>query len=165
VPAGGTVLEIGSWKGKSTYCLARGLKDGTVLAIDPFDASGEEGSAEIYAAEAGDSPLLNQFDARMSGLGVRERIRVLQGYSRDFVGKVPSLDLLFIDGDHSIEGCLFDYASFAGALVSGGYLLFHDYYPERPELGPTWVINGQVATSDSFIVEEVVDSLWIGKKR
>ncbi len=45
---GSTILEIGSWKGKSTYCLARGLKAGKVIAVDPFDASGEAGSSEIY---------------------------------------------------------------------------------------------------------------------
>ena len=39
--AGSTIVEIGSWKGKSTYCLAKGLKNGKIFAIDPFNAEGE----------------------------------------------------------------------------------------------------------------------------
>ncbi|WP_218280645.1 class I SAM-dependent methyltransferase [Verrucomicrobium spinosum] len=34
LPSNSTVVEIGSWKGRSTYCLAQGLKDGSVHAID-----------------------------------------------------------------------------------------------------------------------------------
>lgn len=36
-----TIVEIGSWKGKRTYCLAKGVKCGRVIAIGPFDASGD----------------------------------------------------------------------------------------------------------------------------
>ena len=164
VPRGGTILEIGSWKGKSTYCLARGLRNGQVLALDPFDASGEEGSAELYAAEAGGSPLRGQFDRTMAKLGVAHRIRVLAGYSRDFVEAVPQLNLLFIDGDHSIEGCRFDYANFAKFVAPGGYLMFHDFYRDRPELGPTWVVQNLVDPSREFAGEAVIDSLWIGRR-
>lgn len=163
-PGGGTILEIGSWKGKSTYCLARGLRSGRVLAIDPFDASGEAGSAELYAAEAGESPLQQQFERTMRRLGVAERIEILRGYSRDFAEAVPPLHLLFIDGDHSVDGCLFDYTAFSPSLRRGGYLLFHDFYPDRPDLGPTWVVNNRVTTSGAFTCEAVIDSLWIGRR-
>lgn len=47
------ILEIGSWKGKSTFCLAKGLKNGKICAIDPFNADGEEGSKEIHNEKKG----------------------------------------------------------------------------------------------------------------
>jgi hypothetical protein len=31
LPPDSTIVEIGSWKGKSTYCLARGLRKGQAL--------------------------------------------------------------------------------------------------------------------------------------
>lgn len=159
-----TIVEIGSWKGKSTYCLARGLRHGRVVAIDPFDAAGEQGSHEIYITHRGSGPLLDQFTQRMRTLGVADKIEVLQGYSTQFVGQVPRIDLLFIDGDHSIHGCGFDYLNYAPALAPGGYIAFHDYDPRRKDLGPTWVIEQKVMPSGHFRKVRVYDSLWVGQK-
>lgn len=161
----GVVVEIGSWKGKSTYCLAKGLRYGKVFAIDPFDASGDPSAAEIYKANKGEKPLLAQFQERMAELQVDGRIEVLQGRSADFGEKFEKVDLLFIDGDHSIGGCKADFDLFAGKIVSGGYILFHDYDPRNDELGPTWVIKNLVANNPAFKYIRLVDSLWIGRKR
>ena len=159
-----TIVEIGSWKGKSTYCLARGLRSGHVIAIDPFDAAGEQGSHEIYITNRGAGPLLEQFTQRMTSLGVADKIDVLQGYSTQFVGHIPHIDLLFIDGDHSIDGCGFDFFNYSPALASGGYIAFHDYDPRRKDLGPTWVIEQKLMPSGLFRPIGVYDSLWVGQK-
>lgn len=164
VPAGGNVLEIGCWKGKSTYCLATGLRSGTVNVIDPFDAYGEPGSKEVYESERGDQSLLEQFKSGMSKYGVLNKINILPGYSRDYVGKVPQLDLLFIDADHSIEGCKFDYENYEPRLKIGGYLAFHDYHPERASLGPTYVLHELVNPSGKFRQAGIFGTLWVGQK-
>jgi MMP 1-O-methyltransferase len=164
LPANSTIVEIGSWKGKSTYCLARGLKQGRVIAIDAFDASGDTGSVEAYEKLKGELPLVSQFRERMRHLGVLEKIEIYQGFSHEFVGDISDIYLLFIDGDHSKEGCEFDYLNYAPYLVSGGYILFHDYYADRKELGPTWVIENQVLPSNEFKFIKLVDSLWIAQK-
>src|SRR5688572_9001402 len=57
LPLEAKIVEIGSWKGKSTYCLAKGLKSGKIYAIDPFDATGEVGSKEIYVKDKGNADL------------------------------------------------------------------------------------------------------------
>ncbi len=158
------IVEIGSWKGKSTYCLAIGLAKGTVFAIDPFDASGEQGSAQTYDRMKGEQPLLDQFKHNMKTLGVLDKIHVLQGFSKEFIGKVNTIDLLFIDGNHSIEACQFDYEQYAPNLNIGGFLLFHDFNPTRKELGPTWVIENLVIPSQQYEFCELIGSLWIGKK-
>lgn len=160
-----TIVEIGSWKGKSTCCLAKGLKSGKIIAIDPFDAAGEEASRSIYAQDAGMTPLLQQFRSNMTALGLMGKIDVWQGYSQDFVGKPSRIDLLFIDGDHSISGCDFDYTHFASALVPGGYLLFHDYYFARKDLGPTWVVENRVLPSKEYRTIGLFDSLWVSQRR
>lgn len=160
---GATVVEIGSWKGKSTYCLARGLRTaGRIHAIDPFDASGEPGSAETYARERRALPLREQFEANIAS--VRDRIDVHQGYSREFVAAFASIDFLLIDGDHSVAGTRFDFESFGPKIRTGGWLAFHDYYPDRPELGPTWVIENLVGPSGRYREIARADSLWIGRK-
>lgn len=165
LPQNSIALEIGSWKGKSTYCLAKGLSRGLVIAIDPFDAFGEEGSAEVYNKSKGDLPLIKQFQNNMTSLGVLDKIKILRGYSRDFVGHVPEFDLLFIDGNHSIEACEFDYLSYSPYLRSKGYLLLHDFDILRPSLGPTWVVNNCVVPSGQYLHTWLFDSLWVGQKR
>ncbi len=164
LPARATAVEIGSWKGKSTYCLARGLHSGGHLhAIDPFDAAGEPDSAEIYARERLDRPLREQFEENTAPLA--DRVSVHQGYSQTFVGKFPSIHFLLIDGDHSINGARFDFENFAPRIVSGGWLAFHDYYPERLDLGPTWVVDNLVKPAGLFREFTRADSLWVGQKK
>ena len=63
LPSNATVVEIGSWKGKSTFCIASGLKKGKVIAIDPFnaDAGNDEGSKEEYLQKKGNGDMLLTF--------------------------------------------------------------------------------------------------------
>jgi predicted O-methyltransferase YrrM len=163
LPTGATVVEIGSWKGKSTFCLARGLRPGgRVHAIDPFDGFGEPGSAEIYAAERGPQRLRRQFEENIAP--VRNVVEVHQGYSREFVGRFPTIDLLLIDGDHSAEGARYDFEHFTAPIPVGGWLMFHDYYPDRPDLGPSWVVEHLAKTDGRFREFTRADSLWIGRR-
>jgi len=158
------VVEIGSWKGRSTYCLARGLGRGTVFAIDPFDAAGEPGSAELYERQKGEGPLVRQFEQNMDRLGVLEKVTTCAGYSADFAGKFQKIDFLFIDGDHSVEACEKDFLLFSPAVIPGGFIAFHDYDASRQDLGPTWVIEHHLRTSDKFRFVGTYDSLWIAEK-
>jgi predicted O-methyltransferase YrrM len=158
------IVEIGSWKGKSTYCLAKGLSEGIVITIDPFDASGEPGSVELYQQQKGYIPLVEQFKNNMRRLNVLEKIEILVGHSEQFAEQFSKIDLLFIDGDHSIKGCESNFLSYSPALVSGGYLLFHDYDAARKDLGPTWVIENRVMSSSAFRFVGLFDSLWVAQK-
>jgi predicted O-methyltransferase YrrM len=165
LPPESTIVEIGSWKGKSTYCLAKGIKKGKVIAIDPFDSSGDEASSLVYQQLKGEKSLLEQFTQKMEQLKVIEKIETYQGLSQDFVNKVKKIDFLFIDGDHSIDGCNYDFTNYSTAISSGGYLAIHDYYPSRKDLGPTWVIENKILPSQEYELIGVVDSLWFGKKK
>jgi predicted O-methyltransferase YrrM len=164
LPPDSVIVEIGSWKGKSTYCLAKGLKSGKVCAIDPFDASGDAASASIYHQKKDKEPLIQQFKDNMEKLGVLDKIEILQGFSNDFVGKIPQIDFLFIDGDHSKEGCEFDFLSYAPYVKPGGYIALHDFYADRKDLGPTWVVENIIIPSKEYNFFGLFDSLWICQK-
>jgi MMP 1-O-methyltransferase len=164
LPKHSQVVEIGSWKGKSTWCIAQGLKKGIINCIDPFNGDGEEGSKEIYLKTKGTKTLLEQFQTNLQHVHNRVKVNILQGYSREFVGHVRNIDFLFIDGDHSIEGCRFDFENFEMDIKRGGYLAFHDYDSNRPDLGPTWVIDNLVKKNSSYRLFKTLDSLTIFKK-
>lgn len=163
--ADSSVVEIGSWKGKSTFCIGMGLRKGTIYCIDPFNAAGEEGSKEIYEKTKGEKTLLDQFKNNMKSLPRKVEIEILKGYSHEFIHSINhKIDFLFIDGDHSIEGCKFDYLNYYPMLKEGGFLAFHDYDSSRKDLGPTWVIENLVNQNKEFEFYKKFDSLMVFKK-
>lgn len=166
LPSGAVVVEIGSWQGKSTYCLAKGLKSGVIHAIDPFDSSGEEGSDDLYAERAASlkTTLQNQFQKNLRGAGLLGKVETHKGYSRDFVGIFRNIDLLFVDGDHSVEGCRFDYDNFHRGVRNGGLLALHDYQGHRPTLGPTYVVDNILRKDPAWSFVLAADSLMVFRR-
>jgi hypothetical protein len=165
-PRNAKIVEIGSWQGKSTYCLSKGLRSGKVYAIDPFNADGglDKDSEKIYAAKKGTDNLYDKFIDNMTRLKVRSKIVAKQGYSYQFPDEFDKIDVLFIDGDHSIEGCKLDFDLFSPKVAVGGYIAFHDYDKTRDELGPTYVIQNIVLNSLAYEYYRQYDSLWVAKK-
>ena len=160
------VVEIGSWQGKSTYCIAKGLKKGKVYAIDPFnaDAGQDVASENEYQLKKGNDDLLQNFKRNMQGLNVMEKIEIKKGYSYEFNNDFTDINFLFIDGDHSIKGCTSDFELYSPKIVTGGFIAFHDYYEERNELGPTYVIKNVLSKRNDFRFYKQYDTLWIAKR-
>ena len=165
LPKSSNILEIGSWKGKSTLCLAKGLKKGFVYAIDPFNADGDVESKAIYSTTTGEFDLESQFRKNLEKNGQFGKIKICKGYSSEFNDLAVQFSLIFIDGDHSIEGCEFDFLNFNKKLLSSGYMVFHDYYPDRLQLGPTFVINKYIINNKEWEIVKIIDSLFIAQKR
>ena len=168
LPDDAKALEIGSWKGKSSFCISKGLKSGKLIVIDPFNASGDNDAASekdyISIQNQDETSLFEIFKSNMQRNGVYDKIIVKRGYSYEFADEVPALDFLFIDGDHSVEGCTRDYKLFEPKLKKGGYIAFHDFYEHRKDLGPTHVINNYVLKSGEYLFYKQCESLWIGRK-
>lgn len=164
LPSGGTVLEIGCYKGKSTYCLGQGLCSGIIQVIDPFDGSGDAASVDEYKLRAGKKSLYDEFMGAMEKAGLVGKLKIFKGLSDQYIGAFEPVDLLFIDGDHSIEWCRHDYENYVGCLKPGGLMLFHDYYQNRPELGPTYVVENLVKPSGAYQFIGLYGSLWVCRK-
>ncbi|MFN5516437.1 MAG: O-methyltransferase [Cyanobacteriota bacterium] len=129
------LLEIGRFKGFSTLCLASALKfldigwdepmqhkqrpdvdyhlwenlpKGKLLSIDPFPTE----EAENLICQASLTDYVEFINSRSDEV-------VLEG----------EYDLMFIDGDHTYDGCKSDVLSYVPwHLKSGGYFILHDYY-------------------------------------
>lgn len=165
LPKNSTIVEIGTWKGKSTYSLAAGIdKTIKLYAIDPFDASGDKPSELIYAKTKGEKPLFEQFKNNMKTAGVFNKIKPLRGVSKDYVDKFRKIDFLFIDANHSTKACEFDFVNYSKYVSRGGYIAFHDYLYKNRSHGPTWVVERKVMKSKNWKFEGLYDFLWIGRK-
>jgi predicted O-methyltransferase YrrM len=121
----GEVLEIGSYKGKSTVILARSAAfagHARVCAVDPLDLPsatdpGESARSEIEPA----------FRANLRAHGVESRV-AFHRMTSQALGRTwdRPLRLLWIGGDHTYAGAKSDYATFAPHLASGAIVAFHD---------------------------------------
>lgn len=134
VPADQAIVEIGSFKGKSTCYLAAGAKAGEgakVWAVDPWDTpgnvTGRFGFAEASTREA--------FEAQLRSARVWSRVTPLQGFSLDVAVKWsgPPIGLLFVDGDHSEAAVRADFEAWKRHLAPGAVVAFDDLdTPKNP---------------------------------
>lgn len=61
--------------------------------------------------------------------GLKDNVTILKGFSHKMANEIPneSLGLVYIDSDHSYNGCKADIQSWWSKLVPGGIMAFHDY--------------------------------------
>lgn len=139
----GPCLEIGSYCGKSALYLGAACKakGGILFSIDHHYGSQEQQPGEAYFDPALFDPRSFQMDTfalfrkTIRDAELEDTVVPIVTYS-DIAARawqIP-LSLLFIDGGHSLDTVRRDYNHWAGHLMSGGYLLFHDIYT-RPEDG------------------------------
>lgn len=146
-PAQGTILEIGSYKGKSTVGLASvaqryGL--GPVVAVDPHSAP----AVTDYGHGSRQSSW-DDFRATLRAAGVEGTVEAHRAYSRELARdwKRP-IRLLWIDGDHTYQGAKEDIDLFGSHVVPNGVVAFHDVLHSFE--GPVRVFAEVVLASDAF---------------
>jgi predicted O-methyltransferase YrrM len=152
----GVIVEIGSFKGKSTIALARGAAashGATVFAIDPHRIQPEEGYLEDTEAE---------FFANIRRGGVEQHVvpmimtseMAAQNWNRP-------VRLLWIDGDHRYEPSNLDFTLWEPHVVEGGIIAMHDTIRKQ---GPKRVLWEKVFCSGRFQEIVIVDNITAVRK-
>ena len=136
-PAGAQVVEVGSWRGASTCFLAAGLKGegAKVHAVDNFQGlstCGEDAAwYNRHFRRLGANSTLEIFRANFAALGLSARAEPVVNDSiaaaRAMAALHGTIDLIFIDGDHSYEACKADIAAWSPFARRGGVMAFHDF--------------------------------------
>jgi len=122
----GSVVEIGSFKGRSTAFLALGSRAGNghpVFAVDHF-----EGSPEHQRRHGGTLDTFPDFQRNMARVGT-EWVTAVRASSSAAIHhpEIPrEIGLLFIDGAHDRESVEKDLACWVPRLMPGGILALHD---------------------------------------
>jgi predicted O-methyltransferase YrrM len=162
VPARGAIVEIGSFKGKSTVMLASvaahyGL--GPVVAIDPHTAP-----SKTDPRIAAGSSTFEEFLASVRTAGLERHIEIHRAYSRDAAkGWNRPIRLLWIDGDHTYGGAKEDFDLFAEHLARDGVVALHDALNAFE--GPIRVFVEEILRSDLYGPAGVVQSTAWGQFR
>jgi len=126
------ILEIGSWFGRSTRCLAENTP-GIVYAVDTWKGTPSEIQLGYYDSalkNEGDFDLMefcrNNFDLIEQGKLIPIRMSS-KNACEVFKQKGIKFDMIFIDADHTYEGVKADIISTKDLLLPGALLCGHDY--------------------------------------
>ncbi|MGZ4806069.1 MAG: class I SAM-dependent methyltransferase [Ilumatobacteraceae bacterium] len=126
---GQQIVEIGSFRGRSTIVLASAAPQGVaVVAIDPH-AGTDRGPRELrgyHAEAAGDHEV---FNANLAAAGVADRVHHVREFS-DHAREAVSgpVSLLFIDGAHRYSPARNDIHAWGARVEDGGTMLLHDSF-------------------------------------
>jgi predicted O-methyltransferase YrrM len=147
VPAKGAIVEIGSYKGRSTVMLAKVAAHygcGPVVAIDPHN------SPILFDHKSNpEASSYQDFLNNVHGAGVSEHVEPHAEYSKEVANSWNRpIRILWIDGDHSYEGAKNDLNGFLPHLVPEGVVAYHDALNNFP--GPIRVFVEDVLRSDRF---------------
>jgi MMP 1-O-methyltransferase len=161
-PADGTIVEIGSFKGKSTVLLASvaahyGL--GPIVAIDPHTAPSP--------TDPDLAPGASSFDEFLAGLRsskLEEHVEVHRTFSREVAKSWNRpIRLLWIDGEHTYKGAKEDFDLFSPFLSNGAVVALHDALHAFE--GPIRVFVEEILRADRFGPAGFVQSVAWGQFR
>lgn len=147
-PERGRIVEIGSFRGRSTIVLASAAAtDVEIVAIDPH-AGNDRGPQEIegFADEAADDHAV--FNANLATAGVQDRVRHVREFSDVALADVPgAIDVLYIDGAHRYAPARADIRAWGARIEPGGTMLIHDSFSS---IGVTMAIVRELVWGRTF---------------
>lgn len=141
----GEIVEIGSWKGKSTICLAAGSKisEGPkITAIDPhkgeFTKNGKIGKK---------SPTFTTFKKNLEKVQLTSFVNPLVTTSKKAAQNwKKSVKFLFIDGLHNYKNTYQDYSLWSPFVANNGIIAFHDAFCGHA--GPERVVSEEILSKN-----------------
>jgi MMP 1-O-methyltransferase len=122
----GLVVELGSWKGRSSCSISLGLNNAKLFCIDTWN--GNLNQLAVHYAEKG-SGAYNDFITNCQTVAKRVPFILACDSSQAAVlFENESIDWLFIDSDHSPEGIERDLKAWIDKVKPNGIISGHDWY-------------------------------------
>lgn len=152
------IVEIGSYRGRSTIALALGAKKTnlcSVYAIDPHDAFvgilggvfGPEDKEELY------KNIVHFKVGSIVSVICMKSAQASAAWASDNIG------LLWIDGDHQYEAVSCDFLNWSKHLIDGGIVCLHDCHLESVQR-----LVSEIESNSKYSLVCSVDSTMVFKK-
>jgi predicted O-methyltransferase YrrM len=158
-----TVVELGSWKGKSTSWFAKAIRDrgvGRVYAVDTWLGTPGEPQHQELLAGYGPDQLFQEFERNLRSLDLSEYVTAMRATTvqaaRHWDGS--PIGFLFIDADHKYAAVRRDFELWSPYVEDGGVIVFDDV--------PTWKGPSRVASELPrwFQFAGALDNVWVVQK-
>lgn len=146
----GSIVEIGSYKGKSTIALALGssilsTQKRPIYAIDPFIV-----------------PPFKFFQDNITNHKLEHMVIPIKKHSEEAYNDCPKeIAAIFIDGDHEYSSVKRDIFHYVPKVVKGGLIAFHDYSDFWP--GVYRAVN-ESCNNENFEYLTIYDNLLVIRK-
>ena len=168
-------LEIGSYCGKSAVFLGTACRENknVLFSIDHHTGSEEQQPGQEYFdpdlldKETGKIDTLRLFRKTIDDFDLGNAVIPVIGRS-DVIGHAwnTPLGLIFIDGSHAYESVLNDYQIWAKHIIPGGYLVFHDIFPDPAQGGQApYLVYQQAVSSGLYNVQPLFKSVGVLKRK
>lgn len=157
----GRILEIGSFLGKSTFWLAKGVKDRNgdqIICVDTFKGSIEHQDT-LKGASTFETFKNNLIQAKVFDTV----IPIMMSSEEAFKSVEIRLGLLFIDGSHEYDDARNDLLNWEQYLVKGGIVILHDSCGQWA--GPTRVAEELILGREDVYADVArIESMTIARK-
>lgn len=139
-PIGGVVVEIGCFFGRSIGFLALRRPDCHLIAIDMWQNEWDDAGERLPVGPDRErrDKYGGMFEAFRATLqehapGVFERLDIRRGRSDERLPEIPdaSVDVCFIDGDHTRSGVRYDIQQAKRIVRPGGIIAGHDFHVQH----------------------------------
>lgn len=168
-------MEIGSYCGKSAVFLGAACRENhaVLFSVDHHTGSEEQQPGQeyfdpdLFDEKTGKIDTLRLFRKTIDDFNLDNTVVAVIGRS-EIIGRVwqTPLGLLFIDGSHAYESVLNDYEIWARHVLPGGYLVFHDIFPDPSQGGQApYLVYKQAVASGQYEVLPLFKSLGVLQKK
>jgi predicted O-methyltransferase YrrM len=152
MPKDGTFAELGAWLGKSSSYLCDKSTGQNIVIVDSFKGTAEY--LDSYYKLAKTKDIYNLFVENMGDRKYTAIKGTSKAAARKF--KAESLDVVFIDLDHSYEAVKEDIKLWLPKVKRGGYIAGDDYHPNWP---------GVIQAVDELLPHATfIDDCWLYRK-
>jgi predicted O-methyltransferase YrrM len=156
--ASGVIVEIGSWKGRSTVFLANGSKAGPqvrVYAIDPHEGNGGDQRLTVI-------PTFDEFKKNIANAQAENIVIPIVKTSKEAANVFQEpCALIFVDGSHEPDSVKQDFALWYPKLIEGGIIAFHD---TLDYVGRRMLVKDLLYKSNNFKNVRFARSITYGEK-
>jgi predicted O-methyltransferase YrrM len=147
----GRIVEIGSFKGKSTCWMAKALQladaNEKIAAVDPHINVRNHHIVPAYQEDSSFDTFLNN----LKKCGLYQYVEPIKQKS-EYAAKSwhQPIKLLFIDGSHVYEDVMLDLKLWEPWLVQGGIIAMHDTKPFGPRIAVYKAMDDYIVKSKRF---------------
>lgn len=153
------VLAIGSRHGYVPSILALALKANGVGTIDFVDANYSDTQHGEQVAYGGVENWHGDAAEKFSCFGLRDVINVHIQRSSEFFSQCDSkYGYIYLDGNHSYEGCRYDFEQSVSIAAPGALIVLHDVAVVQPGFG----VNSLFSELDEKLYSKILIPAWPG---